>query len=153
MASRSKASLSDEYETPKELFQLLCGYYGLAPELDVCATKENKKCKYFITKEVDALEEDWLHDAWCNPPHSMTEKFVRKAYEQWKKHNNNIIMIIPANSMCTKYAHRYILQKGVEFYPIIGRPRFLVKGKKSRFNSRNSYFVVIWREQHYGFEF
>jgi hypothetical protein len=98
-----------------------------------------------------ALEEDWLGskrkklDVWCNPPHSKTEDFVRKAFEQWKKHNINIMMIIPANSMCTNYAEECIVPHA-EYHPINRRfCKFLINGK-TKDHARNGYFVVIWRK-------
>ena len=83
-------------------------------------------------------------DVWCNPPHSKTEKFVRKAVQQWAKHNISIMMIIPANSICTKYAEQCI-EPHAEYHPIFFRPKFLRDGVASKDPSRNSYFVVIWR--------
>jgi len=93
---------------------------------------------------------------WCNPPHnkkkvngkwvSQTELFVRKAQEQWEKHNINIMMIIPANAVCTKYAEECIEGKA-EIHPIYGRPRFEVNGKPAKDSARNSYFCVIWRKR------
>jgi len=143
---RSEASLSDEYETPDDMFEQLCNEYGIHPQMDVAATSKNLKCQFHLSKFYDALESEWEYDSWCNPPHSKTKQFVEKAYEQWKKHNIDILMIIPANSLCTNYAFDYILKKGVEFHPILGRPIFLVDGVPSKFNSRNGYFVVIWRK-------
>jgi len=157
---KSELSVSDEWETPQELFDYLCEKYKITPRLDVASTMENRKCQYFIDDEVDALEHEWLVnyfmdkgvlldgtkvDVWCNPPHSLTEIFVKKAYEQWAKHNINIIMIIPANSMCTNYAEEAILLSA-EYHPINRRfCKFLYKGEKKD-SSRNGYFVVIWRK-------
>lgn len=151
---RSKASKSDEYETPREdLFEYLCDKYKFYPTLDVCATAQNTKCPVFFTKRYNALKHTWVNTdsfgvrrkVWCNPPHSMTEEFVEKAYRQFEL-GVETMMIIPANSMCTKYAKNYI--RGSAFYePIFFRPTFLVKGKKSKFNARNGYFVVIWRKK------
>lgn len=125
--------------------------------LDVCATLHNTKCPIYFTKDFDSLKNDWniinsfefsklWCDIWMNPPHSLTKEFVKKAHEQWKKFNMNIITVIPANSMCTHYAEQYI-EGSAEYHPIFGRPTFLVKGKKSKFPARNSYFVVIWRKK------
>lgn len=150
---RSDQSLSDEYETPQEVYDQLCYGYAIFPKLDVAASLANSKCENCIIMSEDALTNDWITplesdpvDVWCNPPHSMTEKFVRKAVQQWAKYNMNIMMIIPANSICTKYAKECI-EPHAEYHPIFFRPKFLRDGKPSDDPSRNSYFVVIWRKR------
>jgi len=55
-------SKSEEYETPKEIFEPLQKEFQL--ELDVCATKENTKCELFLTKEEDALTKNWNKNFW-----------------------------------------------------------------------------------------
>jgi phage N-6-adenine-methyltransferase len=138
--------MDDEWETPKRLFFELCQKYKIYPDTDVCATDDNSKCIGYVDKEMDCMKHDFrYHDEglWCNPPHSKTEQFVKKMHEQWEKWNIPILMIIPANSVCTKYFEK--IYPYVEIHPIFGRPQFLQNGKKSKYPSRNSYFVVIWR--------
>ena len=134
----------DEYETPKALFYQLCEKYYIHPWYDVAATYENKKCSYCFTVETDGLSQLWIRDVWCNPPHSKTEEFVKKADRQWKKFNINIMMIVPANAICAHFFDD-ILDTHAEYHRIPGRPRFLMNGKPTKYPSRNSYFVVIWR--------
>ena len=131
----------DEYETPPKLYKSLCDKYNFFPVRDVCATELNSKCNHYLE---DGLKEKWTKYNWCNPPHSMTKEFVIKAHEELSK-GNYTLMIIPANSICTKYAEEYI-EGYAEYHPIFGRPQFLKDGKLSKFPSRNSYFVVIWRK-------
>ena len=147
----------DEYETPPELYFDLCMTYNLKPALDASANQENSKCKYFLT---DALHKEWMKphtyklrtskfkgvDVWCNPPHSLTEQFVKRANYQALKHNINIIMIVPANSICAKYFDEILESPFTEYHRISGRITFYRNGKPSRFPSRNGYFVVIWRK-------
>jgi phage N-6-adenine-methyltransferase len=150
---RSEASLSDEYETPIELCYRLWDQYNWNPRLDVAANDNNHKCVHWLD---DALEQDWLDfddctdieiksDIWCNPPHSLNESFVRKAYLEWIRNDLNIMMIIPTNTMSSKYWHECI-EGMAEYHPIKGRIRFLVDGKPSKYASRNAYCVVIWRK-------
>jgi len=147
---RSEASLSDEYETPNDVFNLLCLDYVINPELDVAADFTNTKCRIF---HGNALETGWtigerdpeFVDVWCNPPQTKCKEFVLKADEQWKKHNINILMIIPANVLTTNYFANVI--DNVEYHPIKGRITFLVDGKPSPYPARNGYFVVIWRKK------
>ena len=153
--NRTELSLSDEWETPKELYDHLCGKYGIKPKLDVCATQENRKCYSAIFS--NSLEYDWtlpkvgnikhlLVDVWCNPPHSDIGRFVVKAFGEWRRHNITIMMIIPANSMCTNYAEECIEGKA-EYHPINRKwCKFLYKGEEKD-HARNGYFVVIWRKK------
>ena len=146
---RSESSLSDEYETPLELFESLNLKYNLETELDVCCDDKNIKGTFRLP-DGNSLDYEWKNayssDIWCNPPHSLNDVFVRKAYEQWKKHNINIMMIIPTNTMSSRYWHECI--EGIaEYHPIKGRIRFLVDGKPSKHSSRNAYCVVIWRKK------
>src|SRR5712692_2175859 len=155
---RSEDSLSDDYETPGELYEELCWKYNIHPLLDSSANKDNTKCELYITEEMDALKTEWLInypdgepynarvDVWCNPPYSMTEEFVRRAHEQWTKHNINIMMLIPANTMSSHYWHECIEGKA-EYHPIKGRIRFLVDGKPTPHSSRNASVIVIWRKK------
>jgi len=137
--------VDDEYGTPDDLFKQVCEFHSVTPELDVCADKLNRKCNMYLS---DALNEDWTAAVWCNPPHSKTKQFVQKAYEQWMKHNIDILLIIPANSICTKYAELYI-KNNATITPIYGRPRFLKDGKPSKYPSRNSYFSVCYHKRNY----
>jgi len=144
---RSDASLSDEYETPDYIIAELSRQHGIFPKVDVCAAKINK-CANGLD---NSLELNWFdpisnhYDFWCNPPHSKTKEFVLKADEQWQKFNLNIMMIIPANAVTTKYFETVL--DNVEYYPISGRITFLVNGEPSPYPARNGYFVVIWRKK------
>ena len=145
---KTELSLSDEWETPQELYDYLCKQYKIKPELDVACTSDN--CITGRMLPVDSLIIDWNTgdkcDVWCNPPHSKNEAFVRKAFNEWDKHDINIMMILPANSLCTNYAEAYILPFA-ESHPINRKYcRFLHKGE-AKDHTRNGYFVVIWRKQ------
>ncbi len=143
--------VEDNLETPQALFDELCKIHQLIPELDVAADDNgsNSKCKYHL---LDALSESWNYPkytetAWCNPPHSKTEEFVKRAESQWQIHNINIMMIVPANAICAHFFD-YTFEEGhARYYRISGRPRFLFKGRPTKHHSRNSYFVVVWRKR------
>ena len=143
---RSDASLSDEYETPKEMYLQLVSKFNINPILDACANIDNTKCAYWYSKEDDALSKTWDLDTWVNPPHSLTKQFVKKADQEWQKNNINILMIIPANSICAKYCNDIFENKHATYHRINGRPVFHVAGKKLSEPARNSYFAIVWRE-------
>ena len=158
---RSEQSLSDEWETPNELFNYLIDKTGIKPKLDVCATMQNRKCvfHYGFDSELkdgkDGLSAEWFADTWCNPPHSLTGKFVEKAYRENKEHPNGIrvLMLIPANTMSSNYFHEYVLNNvRASYFPIKGRIKFLQNGKESKFISRNAYICVVFNHRLDGFE-
>ena len=143
---RSVASLSDDYETPKEFFLMLCNLFNVKPILDASANIHNTKCPYWYSKDDDALTKKWDLDTWVNPPHSLTKQFVLKADQEWQKNNINILMIIPANSICAKYCNDIFENKHATYHRINGRPIFHVDGKPCPEPARNSYFAIVWRE-------
>jgi site-specific DNA-methyltransferase (adenine-specific) len=146
---RSDLSKSDEWETNQELCNYLVEKYNFNPELDVCATRENKKCKMWIDKNDNALGSQWYSPSkkcWCNPPHSLTEEFVREASKNFIERGIETMMIIPANSICTKYAENFIWSHA-EFYPIPRSLCYFLKDGEKLDHSRNGYFVVIWRKR------
>lgn len=145
----------DSYETPLKLMGHMAKNYGLKFELDCAAVKENRVCIEYLD---DALHQEWvikvgkdvvLVDDWCNPPHSLTEEFVRRANAQHKKWNINICMIVPTNCQSAKFWQELIENEKfcyIENHPIAGRPHFLKNGRKTKFGSRNAYRVIIWRK-------
>lgn len=160
---RTALSRSDEWETPQDVYDQLCYAYGINPHLDVAATEQNRKCPAFYSEEnFNALETDWhlfkridvrishYVDVWCNPPHSKTKDFVLKAHEQWKKHNINIMMLVPAGVLCRKYFEeifeKFVLTNhGVEWHPVRPRPAFIHPDQAQQEKARQDYIVIIWR--------
>ncbi len=146
---KAKLSESGEWETPDKLYDMLCNQYQIKPTLDVCATKDNTKCYSYLHKPLSLSDASWktnpsIKAVWCNPPHKLNEQFVKKAYNTWFNDNITVMMILPANAICTNYAEDYILDSA-EYYPINrSYCRFLHEGKETD-GSRNGYFVVIWR--------
>ena len=45
--------IMDNYETPFEVYEQICESFKVYPSLDVCATKENKKCKEYYDRNCD----------------------------------------------------------------------------------------------------
>jgi phage N-6-adenine-methyltransferase len=151
LESKIQYNEDDEWETPKELYKHLCEKYKIYPKLDVCANYKNTKCyDWFCTPY--GLTEKWLSkspvekvDVWCNPPHSKNKEFVKQAYDQWVKHNITIMMILPANALCTNYATNWI-EPFAEYHPINRSYCKFLKNGQELDSSRNGYFVVIWRK-------
>jgi len=114
------SSKSDEWETPQDLFDKLNREFEF--DLDVCATKENTKCRNWYGEELDGLKQNWQgHIVFCNPPYSQISDWVKKASEEVNS-DTKIIMLIPAR-VDTQWFHKYIYNKA-EIRFIKGRLKF-----------------------------
>ena len=146
--SRTELSQSDEWETPDSVYQMICETLDLWPTLDVAANSENQKC---TRRLIDGLVEGWrpndsVETVWCNPPRHKYKEFVKRAFEEWSDKNINVIMLIPANTMSSRYWHLYV-EEFAEYFPLKGRIKFLHDRKESEHPSRNAYVVVVWRKK------
>ncbi len=148
----------DSYETDPKLIQRMEKNYNLKFELDAAAKDYNTKCDSFLS---DALHQEWIvdnpniskiikKDVWCNGPHSLNEEFIMRADAQHKKHNINICMIVPTNCQSMGTWHKLIESEKqiiTENHPLLKRPSFFKRGKKTKFSSRNAYRVIVWRKK------
>lgn len=118
------SSLSNEWETPRDLFGKLHENFGFV--LDAAATKDNALCKSFFTIDDDSLKQDWAKYGvvWCNPPYGrQIGKFVRKGYEEAQK-GAIVVMLVPAR-VDTRWWQDYCSKAAVWF--IKGRLKFVNK--------------------------
>ena len=142
----------DSYETDPKLIERFEQQYELFFELDAAAKDYNTKCNNFL---FDALHQEWTSlgttvDVWCNPPHSLNEEFIKRADVQHKKHNINICMIVPANCQSMPTWHKLIESEThliTENHPVLKRPKFFKRGRKTKHSSRNAYRVIVWRKK------
>ncbi len=119
------SSKSDEWETPSDLFDKYNKIYDFV--MDVAASKENAKCRRWMDKETDALQQDWYSCNWCNPPYSNVKLWIKKAYEESLR-GKTTVMLIPAR-VDTIAWHTWIFPYAkVEF----------LKGRLKFSNSKNS---------------
>ncbi len=116
------SSKSNEWATPQNFFDELNKEFGFT--LDPCSTDENNKCDKYFTIEDDGLTQDWEGETvFCNPPYGrVIGDWVKKCYEESKKPNTKVVMLIPARTD-TRYFHDYIYNKA-EIRFIKGRLRF-----------------------------
>lgn len=121
------SSKSDEWTTPKWLFELLDKEFMFI--VDAAAKDDNTLCDFWFK---DALTHDWYNYPFCegnvladhfflNPPYSQIAAFMKKAYEESLK-GATIICLIPARTD-TKYWHDYVM-KAAEIRFIKGRLKF-----------------------------
>lgn len=138
----------DSYETDPKLIKRMEENYNLYFQLDAAAKNYNKKCPDYLH---NALYQDWTRgDVWCNPPHSLNEEFIKRADAQHKKYNINICMIVPTNCQSMGTWHKLIESETkiiTENHPLLKRPSFFKRGRKTKFSSRNAYRVIVWRKK------
>ena len=162
---RTQLSLSDEWSTEESLYEFLCNKYEIHPTIDLAANHDNTKCFHFFDKSDDALSREWNtcscdvppkedlnDDRWLNGPHSKTKSFVLKAHEQWLKHNINILMLVPLQTIGRIYFNKifddYIKpNKGVEWHRVQPRPTFIHPDQEKQENAKQEYIVIIWRKR------
>ena len=133
-------SNTGEWETPQDLFDKLNKEFNF--KLDVCATKENAKCKRFFTKEDNAWKQEWSEMNWMNPPYGREIGiWVRKAFMNAKKYGKTTVALLPARTD-TKWFHNYIYKKA-EIRFLKGRLKF----SKSKDSAPFPSMIVIFRQE------
>ena len=117
------SSETDLWSTPQEFFNRLNNEFHFT--LDPCSTHENAKCKKHYTIVEDGLKQSWGgNTVFCNPPYGRHIKdWVKKAYEEGKKENTTVVMLIPARTD-TIYFHDYIYHNAKEIRFLKGRLKF-----------------------------
>lgn len=117
------SSKTDLWSTPQDFFDKLDSEFKF--NLDPCSTHENAKCEKYFTIEDNGLIKSWEgYNVFCNPPYGRElKKWVKKAYEESKKENTKIVMLIPARTD-TSYFHDYIYNKAKEIRFVRGRLKF-----------------------------
>ncbi len=111
------SSKTDMWETPQWLFDELNEEFGFT--VDVCATKDNAKCKRFFSPEEDGLKQEWTGVCWCNPPYG---KEIGKWVEKANKSSATVVMLVPARTD-TKWFHEWVYHKA-ELRFVKGRVKF-----------------------------
>lgn len=117
------SSATDMWETPKDFFDELNREFDF--NLDPCAVESNAKCSKFFTPEVNGLNQSWGGcRVFCNPPYGrQIYDWVRKCYNESKKPDTLVVMLIPARTD-TRYFHDFIYHKAKEIRFIRGRLKF-----------------------------
>jgi site-specific DNA-methyltransferase (adenine-specific) len=117
------SSETDLWATPQEFFNKLNNEFNFT--LDPCATPENAKCNKFFTQIENGLKQEWDGETvFCNPPYGKAIKeWVKKCYEEGKKNDTTVVMLIPSRTDTT-YFHDYIYKKAKEIRFVRGRLKF-----------------------------
>lgn len=101
MASKTmteKEKEKDRWQTPPEIFQNLNREFRF--EIDAAANSSNSLCPRYFSLENSAMHNEWDAPTWCNPPYSTgsVPKFITRASEQFAKHQQPIVMLVPAST-------------------------------------------------------
>ena len=113
-------TITCEWATPVWLFKNLDEEFHF--ELDVCATKENTKCKKFYTVTDGGVARNWEKVNWMNPPYGREiGRWVERAYGE-KLEGNTTVCLLPARTD-TEWWHEYCM-KADELRFIRGRIYF-----------------------------
>jgi phage N-6-adenine-methyltransferase len=129
------SSRSDEWATPPAVFDALNKEFSFA--FDVCATRENAKCRLFYTKEVDGLKQEWKGTCFLNPPYGKTiGLWMKKALEE-SRAGATVVCLVHSRTD-TVWWHLYAMQAD-EIRFVKGRLKFGDgKGSRSRRPSSSS---------------
>lgn len=114
-------SETPEWSTPQNLFDKLNGIHHFT--LDPASTHENAKCENHFTSVENGLSQNWGgNTVFCNPPYGREiGKWVQKAFEESRKPDTKVVMLLPARTD-TAWFHNYCVKGKVEF--LRGRLKF-----------------------------
>lgn len=114
------SSLTELWETPKELFDELHAEFGFT--LDACALPFNAKLDNYFTPEDDALTQIWSGTVWMNPPYGrVIGTWMRKAYES-SLQGATVVCLVPARTD-TAWWHDFAMKGEIRF--LRGRVKFI----------------------------
>jgi phage N-6-adenine-methyltransferase len=96
------SSKKHNWLSPPDLVEALKGPFNL--ELDPCTTTDNPLgFKYFITKEQNSLDKDWLFNAYVNPPFNMAQEFTKKCMLESARQKTTIVEILANRTETVTY--------------------------------------------------
>lgn len=133
------SSKTDQWATPQDFFDKLNKEFNF--NLDPCADETNHKCDTYFDKSKDGLKQNWGGcRVFCNPPYGRgIGKWVQKCYEESRKADTLVVMLIPARTD-TKWFHDYVYGKA-EIRFVKGRLKFGDSKNAAPFPS----MIVIYR--------
>lgn len=84
------------WQTPQWLFDKLDETFHF--DIDLAASKHNRKCRTYFGKKHDSLSQDWDNRVgWCNPPYGRKiGKWVEKASMTRYEPGYGTVMLVPA---------------------------------------------------------
>jgi len=134
-------SKSDEWETPPELFELICARQHGGFLLDAAATVANRKAPKHLT---DGLNMPWAAFTWCNPPYSQLPQWTAKARAEAERGHPSTLLI-PAYTDTGWWQDNVLGASTITF--LTGRVTFWEDGKPGKWTARFPSVVVEFNPQ------
>ena len=129
--SGMKSSLSNEWTTPRELFEELDAEFHFT--LDAASTDENALCEQHYTIDDDGLKQEWVGSVWLNPPYGREiGAWMQKAAQS--NRGGVTVCLVPARTD-TRWWHEWIVGHATEVRFIRGRLKFGNSGSGAPFPS------------------
>lgn len=148
MANFDYSAKSQDYFTPKELYQPLLDFMGLEKfKTDIACSNNNIPAEYYCT--IDGRYESGAFDPmfrlsnddglkgkfgsgvhFCNPPFREARHFIKVAIDEIEKEpNSRFWFILPSDRMETKYYKEYIIKNPNCFMVFLPKAGFLVPNR------------------------
>lgn len=89
---------TDKRCTPKPFFLYVQKLLGVKFTIDIAASKSNTLCENYYSQKDNTLKKWWRGTAWCNPPYSLTEEFVIRAYTNARKGYGSTALLLAART-------------------------------------------------------
>ena len=117
---------NDVFGTPQGLYDQLNAIFNFT--LDAACTRANCKAPngFYFDEGINALQMSWANErVFCNPPFSLKDKFIEKAYDEVIGGKCPIVvMILPLSCQSTQAFQKYI-KKHFFFETLLGRIQFI----------------------------
>ena len=149
--------VNDTWSTPLEVVTAIERIFGFGFHLDICATKQNTKCTYYVDRKTNALgathwselylnaggrlHEDEELNVFCNPGYSNVLPWCERANYERTDSNANVF-ILAHDNFCGPWFREAVMTAHA-IYLLYPRIQFIApKGVKQSTNSRCS--TLLW---------
>ncbi len=147
--STTPPSERDEWRTPRFVFDYMARRFAF--DVDLAATANNALCPVYITKQENALGQDWVECGacgWLNPPYSRIDPFLIKAREQAGRGFTTVVLM-PAPNGEDRYG-KHVFDVASEVLFITGRIAHLRPNGSPVSGSRFGSCIAVYRGRDLG---
>lgn len=110
----TKASRSDDYNTPKEVIDAVHEFFNGPPDLDPASTSEANAivgARNYITEQTNGLVALWYGNIFLNPPFSKKVDFLEKLnFEIGEERTEQALVIVPI-TLSTRFWQTHIADR------------------------------------------
>lgn len=139
MTSGMFSAVRDDWETPSDLFELLDREFHFT--LDAASDDQNWKVSNHLTKDDNAILNEWRGRVFCNPPYGRNLRaWISKAYGEVRSGRAELVVLLLPSRTDTAWFHDFCLQGEIRF--IRGRIQFGDSGDNAPFPS----MIVVFRK-------